>query len=124
MTSEVVAWMRLNAGRHLDDSRLSALVGELSVKNEDFRRLWASHDVRHHPYGHKQLRHPLVGELTLAFEGFPGPDNPELSVVIYHTEPGSPAAEALQLIASWSATASASSQHARHQLADNETRRT
>jgi transcription regulator MmyB-like protein len=101
MAAEVVAWLRMNAGRHLDDPRLSAVVSELSVKSEDFRRLWASHDVRHKPHGHKRFRHPLVGELALSFEIFPAPEDHELSVVVYSAEPGSPSADAVRLTASW-----------------------
>ena len=63
--SDIVCHLRMDAGCHPDDPRLSALVGELSVKSEEFRRLWATHDVKEKSHGVKQLRHPLVGELTL-----------------------------------------------------------
>ncbi|AIS00213.1 helix-turn-helix domain-containing protein [Streptomyces glaucescens] len=103
--SDVVGYLRLDAGCHPDDPRLSALVGELSVKSEDFRRLWARHDVKEKAYGVKLLRHPLVGELTLSFETFRLPADGEQSLVTYHAEPGSPSAEALRLLASWGADA-------------------
>ncbi|MEV5337982.1 helix-turn-helix transcriptional regulator [Streptomyces sp. NPDC052676] len=106
--SDVVGYLRLDAGCHPDDPRLSALVGELSVKSEDFRRLWARHDVKEKTYGVKLLRHPLVGELTLSFETFRLGDDPEQSLVTYHAEPGSPSADALRLLASWGADAAAS----------------
>ena len=35
----------LAAGRHAGDERLRGLVGELSVRSEEFRALWASTDV-------------------------------------------------------------------------------
>jgi transcription regulator MmyB-like protein len=91
--------------QHLDDPWLSAVVGELSVKSQDFRRLWASHDVWHKPHGQTRFRHPLVGELTLSFEIFPAPEDHELPVVVYSAEPGSPSADALRLMASWGADA-------------------
>lgn len=99
--SDIVSYLRMDAGCHPDDPRLSALVGELSVKSEDFRRLWARHDVREKSHGVKRLHHPLVGELSLSFETFTLPDDGEQSVVAYHAEPGSASAEALRLLASW-----------------------
>ncbi|MFJ9006587.1 helix-turn-helix transcriptional regulator [Streptomyces canus] len=103
--SDVVSYLRMDAGCHPDDPRLSALVGELSVKSEEFRRLWATHDVKEKNFGVKQLRHPLVGELTLNFESFPLSDGTEQALITYHAEPGSPSAQALRLLASWGADA-------------------
>ncbi|MEU9174670.1 helix-turn-helix transcriptional regulator [Streptomyces sp. NPDC048420] len=102
---DMVSYLRMNAGCHPDDPGLAALVGELSVKSEEFRRLWARHDVKEKNYGVKRLRHPLVGELTLHFESFPLSDGTEQSLITYHAEPGSPSAEALRLLSSWGADA-------------------
>jgi transcriptional regulator with XRE-family HTH domain len=99
--ADIVGYLRMDAGCHPDDPRLSALVGELSVKSEEFRRLWAAHDVKEKSHGVKRMRHPLVGDLTLSFETFKLPDDHEQSMVVYHAEPGSPSAEALRLLASW-----------------------
>ncbi|WP_405647858.1 helix-turn-helix domain-containing protein [Streptomyces sp. NBC_00019] len=99
--TDMVSYLRMDAGCHPDDPRLSALVGELSVKSEEFRRLWATHDVKEKGYGIKRLRHPLVGDLTLSFESFRLPDDSEQTLITYHAEPGSPSAEALRLLASW-----------------------
>ncbi|KUJ39742.1 helix-turn-helix transcriptional regulator [Streptomyces sp. NPDC093228] len=98
---DIVCQLRYEAGCYPDDPRLSALVGELSVKSEEFRRLWATHDVKEKSHGLKQLRHPLVGDLELQFESFRPPSDGELSMVTYHAEPGSASAEALRLLASW-----------------------
>ena len=103
--TDMVSYLRMDAGCHPDDPRLSALVGELSVKSEEFRRLWATHDVKEKSYGVKHLRHPLVGELTLHFEGFRLADDSEQTLITYHAEPGSPSADALRLLASWGADA-------------------
>ncbi|MGV9938052.1 helix-turn-helix domain-containing protein [Streptomyces sp. NPDC003401] len=103
---DIVCALRMDAGCHPDDPRLSALVGELSVKSEDFRRLWATHDVKEKSYGVKLLHHPLVGQLSLNFEGFQLLGESEQSMVTYHAEPGSPSAQALRLLASWGADAS------------------
>ncbi|MBU6533542.1 helix-turn-helix domain-containing protein [Streptomyces sp. NPDC057245] len=106
---DMVSFLRMDAGRHPDDPRLSALVGELSVKSEEFRRLWATHDVKEKGHGAKRLRHPLVGDLTLSFETFHLIDDDEQAFVTYHAEPGSPSADALRLLASWGTDATAAS---------------
>ncbi|MEU4149970.1 helix-turn-helix transcriptional regulator [Streptomyces sp. NPDC026659] len=98
---DIVCALRMDAGRCPDDPRLSALVGELSVKSEEFRRLWATHDVKEQCHGLKQLHHPLVGPLALSFESFRATGDPDLSLVTYHAEPGSPSAESLRLLSSW-----------------------
>ncbi|WP_432134695.1 MULTISPECIES: helix-turn-helix domain-containing protein [unclassified Streptomyces] len=98
---DIVCLLRMNAGYCPDDPRLAALIGELSVKSEEFRRLWATHDVKEQTHGTKRLRHPLVGELTLHFEGLRLADDGERSMIVYHAEPGTPSAEALRLLASW-----------------------
>lgn len=98
---DIVCALRMDAGCYPDDPRLSALVGQLSVKSEDFRRLWATHDVKEKSHGVKLLRHPLVGELSLNFEGFRLAGDGEQTMVTYHADPGSASAEALRLLASW-----------------------
>jgi transcriptional regulator with XRE-family HTH domain len=99
--NDVVSQLRMDAGSHPDDPRLSALVGELSVKSQEFRRLWATHDVKEKCHGVQRLHHPLVGELDLRVESFRQADAHERMLVTYHAEPGSPSAEALRLLASW-----------------------
>ncbi|MEU5510218.1 helix-turn-helix transcriptional regulator [Streptomyces fungicidicus] len=104
--ADMVAYLRMDAGLHPEDPQLSALVGELSVKSEEFRRLWAAHDVKEKSHGVKRLRHPLVGELTLLWESFrPSGDDSGQSLVTYFAEPDTPSAEALRLLGSWGADA-------------------
>ncbi|MEU1021389.1 helix-turn-helix transcriptional regulator [Streptomyces sp. NPDC005900] len=99
--SDIVSFLRMDAGCYPDDPQLSALVGELSVKSEEFRNLWATHDVREKGHGVKRLRHALVGELTLAYETLRLPDDCDQSLVMYHAEPDSASAQGLRLLASW-----------------------
>ncbi|MFJ4471746.1 helix-turn-helix transcriptional regulator [Streptomyces sp. NPDC089424] len=103
---DVVGQLRLWAGLHPDDGPLASLIGELSMKSEDFRRLWAAHDVKRKTHGLMRLSHPLVGELTLRYETLTLPGDQEQSLTTYHAGPGSPSAEALRLLASWGADAS------------------
>ncbi|MFC0438383.1 helix-turn-helix domain-containing protein [Kutzneria buriramensis] len=101
--ADVVGQLRLDAGQHPDDPRLAALVGELSVKSDDFRTLWATHNVKAKAHGAMRLAHPVAGELSLRFETFTLPGEQEQSLSTYHAEPGSPSVDALRLIASWGA---------------------
>lgn len=101
----MVSYLRLYAGCHPDDPELSALVGELSVKSDEFRRLWATHNVKEKGHGVKLVRHPLAGDLTLSYETLNLPDDEEQHLVTYHAEPGSESAQALRLLASWGSDA-------------------
>ncbi|WP_405003032.1 helix-turn-helix transcriptional regulator [Kitasatospora purpeofusca] len=102
--ADLVGVLRLDAGRDPDDPRLTSLIGELSVKSEDFRRLWAEHNVLDKGHGVKELRHPMVGRLTLRYETLRPAGDPDQVLVAYHAEPDSPSAESLRLLASWIAT--------------------
>nr|WP_223189702.1 hypothetical protein [Nonomuraea terrae] len=55
---ECVAVLRMEAGRTPHDPALSALVGELSVRDPDFRTWWAAHQVRGPRQLTKTYRHP------------------------------------------------------------------
>jgi transcriptional regulator with XRE-family HTH domain len=103
----VAALLRTEAGRDPYNRELTDLIGELSTRSEDFRTLWAAHEVRLHRTGLKHFRHPVVGDLTLAFEGLPLPDDPGLTLTAMSAEPGSASADGLKLLASWAATATA-----------------
>jgi hypothetical protein len=101
----VVGQLRLDAGQHPNDPLLAALIGELSVKSEEFRRLWAVHDVKRKSHGSMRLMHPLAGEFTVRYETFALATDQELALSAYHAEPGSASQEALRLVASWGADA-------------------
>ncbi|WP_128431373.1 helix-turn-helix transcriptional regulator [Streptomyces cyaneus] len=104
IAAQSVAHLRLSAGARPDDRGVRELVGELSVKSEDFRRLWADHQVKACMYGVKRVRHPVAGLLTLPYESLTLPEAPEQTLVVYTPEPGSETAERLALLASWTTT--------------------
>jgi transcriptional regulator with XRE-family HTH domain len=99
-----VAILRREAGRTPNDKDLAALIGELSMRSDDFRALWAAHDVRRHYAGVKSFRHSVVGPLELHFQTLELNEDPGLSLTIYPATPGSPTADALRVLASWAAT--------------------
>lgn len=105
-----VAGLRANAGTDVDDPRLIATVGELSLKSEEFRRLWARHDIRQKTHETKRFQHPQVGELTLDYESLTVNSAPGQQLVVYQAESDSPSEEALALLGSLTAA----ERHARH----------
>ncbi|MEU6428564.1 helix-turn-helix transcriptional regulator [Microbispora sp. NPDC046973] len=104
-----VAILRTEAGRDPHDKELHDLVGELSTRSDAFRVRWGAHNVRHHGTGVKRYHHPVVGDLTLAYEGLEMAAAPGLTLTVYTAEPGSPSEEGLRLLASWAATQEAGS---------------
>ena len=98
-----VAALRTEAGRDPYDRTLTDLVGELSTRSDEFRVRWAAHDVRLHRTGRKAIRHPVVGDLNLDFEALELPADPGLSVITFTAPAHSPDADALTMLASWSA---------------------
>ena len=101
---DMVAALRGEAGRNPYDRTLSDLVGLLSTRSEEFRIQWARHDVWFHRSGTKKLHHPLVGDLTLAYEVMELSADPGLTLAVYSTEPGSASEAALHELADWSST--------------------
>ena len=101
-TADVVAHLRAQAGTNSDDERLHALIGELSLRSDRFRQLWARHDVRTARGGTFLVRHPDVGDLELLVEKFAvaGAGNSGLEMLLLHAEPGTRTAQALVTLAS------------------------
>jgi transcriptional regulator with XRE-family HTH domain len=101
---DLVAALRSEAGRNPYDRALTDLVGELSTRSEPFRKWWAAHNVRYHQTGRKRLHHPTVGDLELDYEVMELAADSGLRLAVFSPEPGSRSAEALDLLASWTAT--------------------
>ncbi|MDL5159693.1 helix-turn-helix transcriptional regulator [Actinomycetospora termitidis] len=104
MADVAVNNLRTAAGRDPYDRGISDLVGELSTRSEEFRVRWAKHNVRLHRTGIKRFHHPVVGDLEVGYETIPLPADPGLQLTVYSPEPASPSADALVLLASWTAT--------------------
>ena len=103
VAQDVVAILRLYAGSHPGDAELAELVGDLALRSDLCRPEWNKHDVTRHATGSKRFIHPLVGALTLNYETLQPTEDPDLTLVVFHAAPGSPSADALQLLGAWSA---------------------
>jgi hypothetical protein len=99
----------MDAARYPDDPDLARLVGELSVKDTDFRTWWSDHRVRAQRQGRKAFRHEVAGDLVLDFQVFDVRGGADQSVLVYTAEPGSNSAEALTFLTGWATTQSSTS---------------
>ncbi|MER8067321.1 helix-turn-helix transcriptional regulator [Streptomyces sp. NPDC094034] len=100
---DCVAVLRMEAGRNPKDQAVSALVGELSVRDPDFRTWWATHQVRGPRELSKTYRHPLVGDLALDVHQFSVDTHPDQQLVAYTAPPGTPTEERLRFLIQWAA---------------------
>ncbi len=78
------ALLRAAAAKNPHDEGLIQLVGQLSTQSEDFRALWASHDVLKYRTGPKRYHHPLVGDLTFNAQQFQLSTDPGLGNARVH----------------------------------------
>jgi transcriptional regulator with XRE-family HTH domain len=99
-----VGALHIAAAQHPNDQQLMSLIGELSMRSDNFRTWWASQDVFMHRHGVKRFRHPGIGELELTYEGLELSGERDLTIVTYSAEPGTPSDDGLHLLATWAAT--------------------
>src|ERR1700760_656332 len=101
VAADTVAMLRLDAGRYPDDEKLSALVGDLSIRSAEFRTWWSKHNVERRTTGTKAYHHPLVGDLTVKYQALNPSGDPDQVLIVYTTEPGSADETSLRLLANW-----------------------
>ncbi|MFS1301627.1 helix-turn-helix transcriptional regulator [Streptosporangium longisporum] len=94
----VVGNLRLTAGRHPDDPLLAGLIGELTVNSPEFATMWADHRVLACDVADYEMRHPLVGTLTVTQQTLRSPQGDGPALVVATADPGSPSATALTLL--------------------------
>ncbi|WP_051468786.1 helix-turn-helix domain-containing protein [Actinomadura oligospora] len=99
-----IAHLRMAAARNPDCPMIAGLVGELSVKSEEFRTWWARHDVQDRRSGRKEFAHPVVGRLSLDYDALQLPDGPDQHLITYTAPADSPSRGALDLLAVVGAT--------------------
>jgi MmyB-like transcription regulator ligand binding domain/Helix-turn-helix domain len=105
-----VGSLRAEAGRAPHDQALTTLVGELSLRSQQFRERWAAHDVEYYRSGIQPFHHPVAGDLDLEYDALEIPADPGQTIIAYSAEPGSAARDALGILASWTATQHQASQ--------------
>lgn len=104
IAGEATAVLRADTGAHPDNPALNELVGELTVKSADFRRLWADHSVFRCGFGTIHMTHPVAGSLSVDYEALEVPAATDQKIVVYMAPEGSRSEDALRMLASWSAT--------------------
>ncbi len=102
--ADTVANLRAKMAATPADAELRELIDDLNRESTEFRELWSAHDVRYHRTGFKEIIHPVVGALHLAYEEMPLPNDPGQNLVVYNAEPESATAQAFAILASWTAT--------------------
>ena len=82
----VVAAFRADAARAGAGAEVpvNALVQELRLRSAEFATLWADNDVRHHGEGVKQIRHPVLGEVSFEYSAFAVDGRPDLGLIVYN----------------------------------------
>ena len=95
LTDIAVCEFRETAG-DLNDPRVRALLDELSAGSERFRELWARADST----GIIHMRHPDAGDLRLHRTRVDVPHSGGQLLLMYHAEPGSESAKAIQALRS------------------------
>ena len=97
-TDAAVSGLRELAGTVPNDPRMQTLIAELSSASPCFRESWARANVGYR-LGVLHMRHPRVGELYLSRNQLIVPHVPHAvgqHLLIYHAEPGSETARALE----------------------------
>jgi transcriptional regulator with XRE-family HTH domain len=78
----IVADLRAAAGRRAGDPEVTGLIDRLRAESDDFRRLWADHEVAVRRADRKTMLHPRVGRLVLDCETLVTPDQGQQLVVL------------------------------------------
>jgi transcriptional regulator with XRE-family HTH domain len=99
----VVSYLRMEAARKPDDPRLAELVGDLSIRDAQFRQWWAGTHVAAKRRGTRRYNHPVVGEITLDWDALTSDAEPDQQLIVYTAEPGSRSEHALRELAAWAA---------------------
>jgi transcriptional regulator with XRE-family HTH domain len=99
LAEATVGSLRSEAARDPFDADLTQLIGELSMRSDDFRRMWATHDVTQYRSGVQYFHHQLVGDLDLNYESFDLAGDVGQTLVVYTAQAGSPSQVALDQLA-------------------------
>lgn len=93
----VVGNLRIASSRFPQDTALHALIGELTSRSEEFAEMWADHRIKPCAVAAYEMRHPVVGTLSVLQQTLshgPGP-----TLVVATTAPDSSSRAAVNLLA-------------------------
>ncbi|MET7475550.1 helix-turn-helix transcriptional regulator [Streptomyces sp. NPDC005648] len=93
----LVAELRAASARYPADRQLGCLIAELRGESARFAELWEAGGVGRLQTSHKTVEHPQVGLLTLDCDLL-RVDESDLHILVYSAEPGTEAAEKLELL--------------------------
>ncbi|CAN5307454.1 helix-turn-helix transcriptional regulator [soil metagenome] len=96
LAAGAVAALRMTA--RPDDPRLIEIVGELSVSDPDFRRLWARHDVHPSSSGTSLTHVPGFGVVPVRWQNLDVLGSNGQMIIVFFGEPGSVGEQALRAV--------------------------
>jgi hypothetical protein len=102
--ANTVAGFRMLHGDAPHDPRIREVLRTVSEQSPEFVMIWDRQDARGKHTEAKRFHHREVGGLTLRMQAFDVRSAPGQQLVVYHAEPGTPSAEALQLLGTLAAT--------------------
>jgi len=102
MARTCTAFFRMSVVERPDDPRLTEVVGELAVRDQDFRKWWAGRDVDYQTFGTKSLKHPAAGQFLLDWQLLRSPREDGQTVMVMTAPAESPRTlDVLRFLASW-----------------------
>lgn len=88
MALDYIGLFRTAIGHDLADPRAIEVIGELSLRSSEFRRLWARNEVRDNVHGAKTIRHPRIGDIDVEWDAYPLRGSPGPIMVVFVPQPG------------------------------------
>jgi transcriptional regulator with XRE-family HTH domain len=95
----VVTNLRAAVGQRPDDPLLASLIGELTMKSAEFAAIWSRHRVKPCTVATYDLRHPVVGTLTVTQQALSVAQSEGHVLIAMTTAPGSASAASLTVLA-------------------------
>jgi hypothetical protein len=99
LAPQVVAQFRAACSERGEDEGFQAVVAEAKAASAEFAELWERRDIAPGGQLHKELAHPLVGELAFESTQLRVPARPDLVIVLHTPRADTGTAEKLEWLA-------------------------